>query len=131
MPRRLPVPWGVWGYVMRDLKAPVGPGPGRFSTCYRGVSPSYLAHNGPKKNVARSRSGEGEEEQDRGAAGLAAGSPAPPLPPVLAGSVLGAAGQEEEEQDRCESACDENERSDEFDLSLFLINDSLCVPSAA
>ena len=30
MPRRLPVPWGVWGYVMRDLKAPVGPGPGTF-----------------------------------------------------------------------------------------------------
>jgi hypothetical protein len=45
----------------------------------------------------------------------------------LAGSVLGAAGEEEEEQDRC----DENERSDAFDLSLFLILDSLCFTSAA
>jgi hypothetical protein len=43
-------------------------------------------------------------------------------------SVLGAAGEEEEEeQDRC----DEIERSDEFDLSLFLILDSLSFPSAA
>ena len=28
MPIRLPVPWGVWGCVMRDLQARAGPGTG-------------------------------------------------------------------------------------------------------
>ena len=30
VPNRLPVPWTVWGYVMRDLKALAGPGPAGF-----------------------------------------------------------------------------------------------------
>ena len=44
VPSRLPVPLGVWGYVMRDLKAPVGPVPGWFLA----FSP-YLGREGTKK----------------------------------------------------------------------------------
>jgi hypothetical protein len=36
----------VWGYVMRDLKARAGPGPGRFPTFYLRAPATFLAHNG-------------------------------------------------------------------------------------
>ncbi len=40
------VPWIVWGYVMRDLKALPGPGSGGFPRFYLRVPAALLAQNG-------------------------------------------------------------------------------------